>query len=263
MPPKYDRRRATVVAFDTPAWEPPDVVVVVDTNVVAEALLQREPEHDVCDGLLQRLVQARTLVVFSRLLEVELWEVVFNHALRTHTDRRDTRHSRYRRDARHAASVTLDRAVHDWNELLDRLAWDCVEGTEHHRQPDRSRALGRRRRLPRLRRAQHQQAEEAIELGGGDGGQRQVAVDPHLALARVREAHERHLAVPAQQVVRLDPIRFDHLRLRAQHAVADRHADVQRPARRVDGDAPLGERDLTRLALQGGDVGVDDAARIS
>lgn len=88
MPVKYDRRRATVVAFDTQAWEPPDAIVV-DTNVVAEALLPREPEHDVCDALIRRLVKARTLVVFNRLLEAELWEVVFNHALRTHTGRRD------------------------------------------------------------------------------------------------------------------------------------------------------------------------------
>jgi predicted nucleic acid-binding protein len=116
MPARYDRRRGTVVAFDAPAWEPPDAVVV-DTNVVAEALLRQELEHDVCDELFRRLVQARTVVVFSRLLEAELWEVVFNHALRTHTGRRDTRHSRYGRDVRHAANVMLDRAIRDWNEL--------------------------------------------------------------------------------------------------------------------------------------------------
>lgn len=126
MPAKYDRRRTTVVAFDAPAWEPPDAVVV-DTNVVAEALLRREPEHDVCDELFRRLVRARTLVVFSRLLEAELWEVVFNHAVRMHTGRRDTRHARYRRDVRGAAGLMLDRAIRDWNELLDALDWQCVE----------------------------------------------------------------------------------------------------------------------------------------
>jgi len=126
MPSRYDRRRATVVAFDAPTWEPPDAVVV-DTNVVAEALLRHEPEHDACDELVRRLVQARTVVIFSRLLEAELWEVVFNHALRTHTGRRDIRHSRYRRDARHAASLMLDRAIRDWKEMLDALDWQCVE----------------------------------------------------------------------------------------------------------------------------------------
>jgi predicted nucleic acid-binding protein len=142
MPAKYDRRRATVVAFDAPAWEPPDAVVV-DTNVVAEALLRREPEHDVCDELFRRLVRARTVVVFNRLLEAELWEVVFNHALRMHTGRHDTRHSRYRRDARHAASVILDRAIYEWTELLDRLTWDCVELNEvADAVPDLMRAYG-------------------------------------------------------------------------------------------------------------------------
>jgi len=106
MPAKYDRRRATVVAFDAATWEPPDAVVI-DTNVVAEAFLRHEPEHDACDELLRRLVQARTVVVYNRLLEAELWEVVFNHALRTHTGQRDVRHSRYRRDARRAAGVML------------------------------------------------------------------------------------------------------------------------------------------------------------
>jgi len=32
---KFDRRRATVVAFDDPRWDPPEAVVI-DTNVIAE-----------------------------------------------------------------------------------------------------------------------------------------------------------------------------------------------------------------------------------
>ncbi|HEU4703650.1 MAG TPA: type II toxin-antitoxin system VapC family toxin [Conexibacter sp.] len=126
MPAKYDRRRATVVAFDAREWEPPGALVV-DTNVVAEALLRREPEHDVFDALFRRLIQARTLVVFSRLLEAELWEVMFNHALRTHTGSGDVRHSRFVHEARRAAGPMLDQAIRDWNELLDALDWQCVE----------------------------------------------------------------------------------------------------------------------------------------
>lgn len=142
MPAKYDRRRATVVAIDTATWEPPDAVVI-DTNVVAEALLREEPEHDVCDALFQRLVVTRTVVVFNRLLEAELWEVVFNHALRTHTGRRDTRHSRYRRDVRAAATAMLDRAIQDWHEMLDTLDWECVELHEvADAVPDLMRAYG-------------------------------------------------------------------------------------------------------------------------
>jgi predicted nucleic acid-binding protein len=142
MPTKYDRRRATVVAFDASAWVPPEAVVV-DTNVVAEALLRRELEHDACDALFQRLVQARTLVVFNRLLEAELWEVVFNHALRTQTGQRDVRHSRFRHDARKVAGVMLDRAIGEWHELLDALDWQCIELDEvADAVPDLMRAYG-------------------------------------------------------------------------------------------------------------------------
>lgn len=50
MPAKYDRRRATVVAFDGVGWEPP-AAVVLDTNVVAEAFLSDESEHVACELL--------------------------------------------------------------------------------------------------------------------------------------------------------------------------------------------------------------------
>ena len=63
-----------------------------------------------------------------------------------------------------------------------------------------------------------------------------------LAGARVGEAHERDLAVPAQQVVRVERPRLGDRGLGAQQPVAERHADVQRPAGRVDRDAPLGVR---------------------
>ncbi|HEX7291538.1 MAG TPA: PIN domain-containing protein, partial [Conexibacter sp.] len=102
MPQRFDRRRATVVAFDAPRWEPP-TAVVIDTNVVAEAFLADEPEHAECDALFRLLADARTTVVFSRLLEMELWEVVFNHALRREVRRRDLRHRRFAADARRAA----------------------------------------------------------------------------------------------------------------------------------------------------------------
>jgi predicted nucleic acid-binding protein len=142
MPARYDRRRATVVAFDRPSWSPP-AAVVVDTNVVAEALLAHEPEHPACDDLFRRLARTRTLVVFNRLLEVELAEVVFNHAVRSHTARRDIRHTRFLPAVRHAATTIFDEAMRDWNELLDALTWDCVELHEvADAVPDLMRAYG-------------------------------------------------------------------------------------------------------------------------
>jgi predicted nucleic acid-binding protein len=199
MPAKYDRRRATVVAFDAPTWESPDAIVV-DTNVVAEALLQREPEHDICDALFRRLAEGRTLIVFSRLLEVELWEVVFNHALRTHTGRRDIRHSRYRHDARRAAGVMLDRAIRDWNELLDTLDWECVRRAAQSRR--RGAGPDARLRIAVLRRdpcgdaagergdghGQPRRGVRGAHAGGRDAAHDAEAAGPHASAApgRVR-----------------------------------------------------------------------------
>ncbi len=83
-----------VFAFDAPEWEPPEAVVL-DTNVVAEALLPKEPEHAPCLDVLELLANSGTTVVFSRLLEIELWEVIFNLALRERHPRKNIRHVRY------------------------------------------------------------------------------------------------------------------------------------------------------------------------
>lgn len=142
MPAKYDRRRATVVAFDDPRWEPPEAIVI-DTNVVAEMMLPDEPEQAVCDAMLRRLADAGSMVVFSRLLEMELWEVVFNHALRRTLPRADRRLRRFERNSRRAAIQALDRATRLWEELLDDLTWDCVELHEvADAVPDLMRAYG-------------------------------------------------------------------------------------------------------------------------
>jgi len=142
MPARFDRRRATVVAFDDPRWEPPEAIVI-DTNVVAEMMLPDEPERSACDAVLQRLANAGTLVVFSRLLEMELWEVVFNRALRRTLPRGDRRLGRFERTSRNDATAALDRAIQLWHELLDDLTWDCVELDEvSDAVPDLMRAYG-------------------------------------------------------------------------------------------------------------------------
>jgi predicted nucleic acid-binding protein len=126
MPARFDRRRATVVAFDVTPWEPPEAVVL-DTNVVAEALLEREAEHVACDAVLRRLVEAETVVVFNRLLELELWEVIYEHALRRAVPGRDRRLRRFDREVRSGPATALERAQALWNELLDDLTWQRVE----------------------------------------------------------------------------------------------------------------------------------------
>ena len=43
-----------VFAFDAPGWEPP-TAVVLDTSVVVGALIAKQPEHDACLDVLERL----------------------------------------------------------------------------------------------------------------------------------------------------------------------------------------------------------------
>jgi predicted nucleic acid-binding protein len=114
------------MAFDDDGWRPPGTALL-DTNVVAEALLPNEPEHAQCASVLHRLAEAGTTVVFSRLLEVELWEVIFNLALRERHPRKDLRHVRYDSRARKRAARLLAQAQTAWEELLDTLAWQRVE----------------------------------------------------------------------------------------------------------------------------------------
>jgi predicted nucleic acid-binding protein len=92
---------------------------------------------------MERLADAGTLVVFSRLLELELWEVVFNQALRRALPRGERRLGRFERAARRAAIDAIDRATHLWHEWLDHLNWDCVELHEvADAVPDLMRAYG-------------------------------------------------------------------------------------------------------------------------
>jgi predicted nucleic acid-binding protein len=115
-----------VLAFDAPAWKPPEAALL-DTNVVAEALLPNQPEHAACAAVLRRLADEETTVVFSRLLEVELWEVVFNLALRERHPRKNLRHVRYDSRVRPRAARLLKQAHEAWEELLNTLAWSLIE----------------------------------------------------------------------------------------------------------------------------------------
>jgi predicted nucleic acid-binding protein len=116
-----------VLAFDAPDWEPPKAVVL-DTNVVAEALLPNQPEHAACRTLLRQFAEESTAVVFNRLLEIELWEVVFNLALRERHPRKNIRHVRYDNRVRPRAARLLRQAHQAWeDDLLAPLTWSRIE----------------------------------------------------------------------------------------------------------------------------------------
>lgn len=70
-----------VHAFDEPGWTCP-AAIVLDTNVVAEALLPSGPDHVACSALINTLKPSGAVVVFNELLELELSQVLFVAALR-------------------------------------------------------------------------------------------------------------------------------------------------------------------------------------
>lgn len=115
-----------VVAFDAADWSPPDAVIL-DTNVVAEALLPNEPEHVECLALIERLAQDEVVTIFNRLLEVELYEVLFNLALRERHPRKELRNVRYDDRVRPRAARILNDGRKAWAELKSALTWGYLE----------------------------------------------------------------------------------------------------------------------------------------
>lgn len=111
-----------VYAFDAADWTPAEVVVL-DTNVVAEALLPSEPEHAACLSALQALGDAGTTVIFNELLEVELWQVLFNVALRERHPSKQLRHVRYDDRVRPRAARLLKQGQDAWEAMLSTLTY--------------------------------------------------------------------------------------------------------------------------------------------
>jgi predicted nucleic acid-binding protein len=65
--------------------------------------------------------------VFNRLLEIELWEVIFNRALRVHVPRPIRRQARFTTAGRREPRRAIERAEQRWSALLTTLDWQCVE----------------------------------------------------------------------------------------------------------------------------------------
>lgn len=90
-------------------------------------MLPDEAEQMSCDAVLRQLVDAKTVVVFNRLLELELWEVIYEHALRRAVPGRDRRLRRFDKNVRRGPATALARAQVLCNELLGDLTWERVE----------------------------------------------------------------------------------------------------------------------------------------
>lgn len=115
-----------VLAFDVPAWRPPQTVVL-DTSVVVEALLPNQPEHNACLAALRQLADSRSTVLYNRLLEIELWEATFNLALRERHPRKNLRQIRYDNRIRPRAARLLGQAHKAWGQTLATLASSVIE----------------------------------------------------------------------------------------------------------------------------------------
>ncbi|HXA54700.1 MAG TPA: hypothetical protein VNV37_07480 [Solirubrobacteraceae bacterium] len=102
---------------------------MLDTSVVVEALLPSEPGHVACVAFLRRLTASGCLVVFNRLLQVELHETLFNVALKERHGKRWAS-ARYDGRVRRRAGRLLEAGAGAWSELLDSLAWSSIDLSE-------------------------------------------------------------------------------------------------------------------------------------
>jgi predicted nucleic acid-binding protein len=114
-----------VVSFEEADWTPPEALLL-DTSIVVEALLPSQPAHTACVTFFERVAASDCTLVFSRLLEMELCEVLFNVALKERYGKRWAS-ARYDGRARRRAGRLLEAGRRAWAELLDSFSWSYVE----------------------------------------------------------------------------------------------------------------------------------------
>lgn len=94
-----------------------------------EALLPAQPGHAACVAFLEGISASDYTLVFNRLLEMELCEVLFNVALKERYGKRWAS-ARYDGRARRRAGRLLEAGRRAWAELLDSVSWSYVELSE-------------------------------------------------------------------------------------------------------------------------------------
>ena len=114
-----------VKSFDAPDWEPPEAILL-DTTIVVEALSPAQKHHRACVGFFERVAQTEATLVFNRLLETELCEVLFNIAGREQHGK-DWKTARYDGRVRKRADRLLGEGLEAWEELLQAVSWIRVE----------------------------------------------------------------------------------------------------------------------------------------
>lgn len=117
-----------ILSFESEDWAPPSTLLL-DTTIVVEALLPSQPNHAACVAFFDRIAGSETTLIFNRLLETELCEVLFNIALKEQHGKR-WKTARYDGRARRRAGRLLDGGLKSWRELLDAVAWSRIELSE-------------------------------------------------------------------------------------------------------------------------------------
>jgi len=117
-----------IKSFEASDWVPPEAILL-DTTVVVEALLPAEKNHAACVAFFQSAVEAECTLVFNRLLETELCDVLFNLAGQEQHGNK-WRKARYDGRVRRRASRLLKDGLRAWGELLDSVPWSRIELSE-------------------------------------------------------------------------------------------------------------------------------------
>lgn len=104
----------------------PPEAILLDTTIVVEALSPSQKNHAACAAFFDAMAQSGCTLVFNRLLETELCEVLFNIAGREQHGK-NWKTARYDGRVRKRASRLLDEGLTGWGELLDASSWRRLE----------------------------------------------------------------------------------------------------------------------------------------
>jgi predicted nucleic acid-binding protein len=134
-----------VIDLSSGAWVPPDAIVL-DTSAVVELLLPSQRAHQHWRAFFRACVEHRTSLVFNRLVETELYDAIFNIALRERWGK-GAAHGPKRYDGRirARASRLLDIYRQEWDDLLDTGSTATIEvGDVADQVPELMRLCGMR-----------------------------------------------------------------------------------------------------------------------
>lgn len=112
-------------SFEQSVLVPPEAVTL-DTSFVVRGIITSERLHAACRSFLIALSASQSILVFNRLLEVELWEVALRIAIK---ERFPADWSRRRPDGRvlRRARRLFDEVMGAWREILDVIPYVRVE----------------------------------------------------------------------------------------------------------------------------------------